>query len=353
MKILIFGNLGYIGPNVVKQLRSTYGNATLVGYDMGYFAHLLTNARHMPESWLDYQIYGDIRTIDAGILKGVDAIVNLAAISNDPMGNQYESITMEVNYNAAVRLAKLAKNAGVKNYVYASSCSVYGAAGEYPKKEEDELNPLTAYARSKIAAENELAELASKDFIVTCHRFATACGFSPRLRLDLVLNDFIAGALTSKKIEILSDGTPWRPMINTRDMARSITWSVARKANNGGEFLAVNTGSNDWNVQIEPLANFIADAIPGTRVAVNKEAAPDKRSYRVNFDLFQKLAPEHQPVNDLESTIQEVLLNLIEMKFNDRDFRNSRLIRLKALMELRDKKLLNENLEWIKMNRPE
>ncbi|MCD4681696.1 MAG: SDR family oxidoreductase [Bacteroidales bacterium] len=348
MKVIIFGNLGYIGPNVVKQLRNSFPEAELIGFDIGYFAHCLTNPYYFPEVHLDQQIYGDIRNVDPKILEGTDAIVDLAAISNDPMGKQYEDITMEVNYKAAVELAKKAKQGGVKNFVYASSCSVYGIASEFAKKEEDELNPLTAYARSKIATEKELAELADSNFTITCHRFATACGFSNRLRLDLVLNDFVASAIVSKEIVILSDGTPWRPMINTKDMARAIEWSATRKAENGGEFLAVNSGSNEWNNQIKPLADVVAKIIPGTKVSVNTDAAPDKRSYRVNFDLFKSLAPNHQPVHDLKSTVEEVHSNLLEMNFDDPNFRDSKLIRLKTLTDLQNRKLLNNNLEWVK-----
>jgi len=348
MKVIIFGNLGYIGPNLVKQLRNSFPEAELIGFDIGYFAHCLTNPYYFPEVYLDQQIYGDIRNVDPKILEGADAIVDLAAISNDPMGKQYEDITMEVNYKAAVELAKKAKQVGVKNFVYASSCSVYGAASEFAKKEEDELNPLTAYARSKIATEKELVELADSNFTVTCHRFATACGFSNRLRLDLVLNDFVASAIVSKEIVILSDGTPWRPMINTKDMARAIEWSTTRNAANGGEFLAINSGSNEWNNQIKPLADVVAIIIPGTKVSVNTDAAPDKRSYRVNFDLFKSLAPNHQPIHNLKSTVEEVHSNLLEMNFDDPDFRNSKLIRLKTLTDLQNKKLLNHNLKWIK-----
>lgn len=348
MKVIIFGNLGYIGPNVVKQLRNSFPEAELIGFDIGYFAHCLTNSYYFPEVYLDGQIFGDIRNVDPKILEGADAIVDLAAISNDPMGKQYEDITMEVNYKAAVELAKKAKQAGVRNFVYASSCSVYGLASEFAKKEEDELNPLTAYARSKIATEKELLGLADDNFTITCHRFATACGFSNRLRLDLVLNDFVASAIVSNEIVILSDGTPWRPMINTKDMARAIEWSLTRRPDNGGNYLAVNTGSNEWNNQIKPLADVVASIIPGTTVSVNTDAAPDKRSYRVNFDLFKSLAPNHQPIHDLKSTVEEVYNNLNEMDFNDPDFRNSKLIRLKTLTDLQTRKLLNNNLEWIK-----
>lgn len=348
MKILIFGNLGYVGPNVVHQLRDSYPESILIGFDIGYFAHCLTNPYYLPEVKLNQQLFGDIRNFDTNILKGVDTVIDLAAISNDPMGNKFEEVTMDVNYRAALNLARAAKKAGVRNFVYASSCSIYGEASEYPKKENDQLNPLTAYARSKIAAEKDLAPLADDNFNITCLRFATACGFSNRLRLDLVLNDFVASALTNKEITILSDGTPWRPMINTKDMARAIDWASTRKKENGGSFLVINTGSTEWNNQIKPLADVVAEIIPGTAVSVNKEAAPDKRSYRVNFDLFKELAPNHQPIHDLSSTVKEIRDNLIEMKFNDPKFRESQFIRLKVLNYLQERNLINEKLIWIK-----
>lgn len=348
MKILIVGNLGYIGPSVVNQLRATYPDAELIGFDIGYFAHCLTNVNTLPEIKLDQQIFGDIRTFPEKYLNGVDAIVDLAAISNDPMSFKYEEITLDVNYRAAVRLAKLAKANGVKNFVYASSCSMYGFAADGERKEGDKLNPLTAYARSKVFAEQELEPLADDNFTITCHRFATACGWTNRLRLDLVLNDFVAGGLTSKKIDILSDGTPWRPMINTKDMARAIDWGLQRKASNGGKFLAVNTGSNAWNTKIIELAEAIATVIPGVEIKVNLDAPPDKRSYRANFDLFKKLAPNHQPQEDLLSTVKDIKENLVQMGFNDPNYRESQFIRLKVLDRLQRLNLINDQLEWVK-----
>jgi nucleoside-diphosphate-sugar epimerase len=200
----------------------------------------------------------------------------------------------------------------------------------------------------KISAEEKLELIADQDFTVTCLRFATACGWSNRLRLDLVLNDFVAGALVNKEISILSDGTPWRPMINTKDMARAIEWGLLRKKGNGGDFVIVNAGSNEWNNQIKPLADAVAQIIPGIKITTNPDAMPDKRSYQVNFDLFKSLAPNHQPIHDLRSTIAEINDNLVAMNFNDPNFRSSQLIRLKVLGKLKAEKLINENLEWIK-----
>ncbi len=353
MKILIAGNMGYIGPSVINQLRGTFPDAELIGFDIGYFAHCLTNPLILPEVKLNRQVFGDIRKFPEKMLEGIDAVIDLAAISNDPMGNRYEEVTLDVNYRSAVKLAKMSRDAGVTSFVYASSCSMYGAADQYPKSENDELNPLTAYARSKVYAEKELESLARDNFKITCLRFATACGFSSRLRLDLVLNDFVAGALVSKEISILSDGTPWRPMINTKDMARAFEWGIVRENKQGGNFLAVNTGSDEWNIQVKPLAEAIARIIPDVKISVNPDAPPDKRSYMANFELFKKLAPHHQPVHGLENTIKEVNDGLKGMGFNDADFRNSGFIRLKTLNRLQNQNYLNNNLEWKFIKQPD
>lgn len=351
MKILITGNMGYVGPAVVSQLRATFPDATLIGYDMAYFASYLTNATVLPESKLDIQLFGDVRTISSSVFRGLDAIVHLAAISNDPMGNQYEDVTLDVNYRSSVRIAELAKKEGVRAFVFASSCSMYGAAEDESKTEASTLNPLTAYARSKVFTEQSLEPLADQDFTVTCLRFATACGMSNRLRLDLVLNDFVAGAVASGEINILSDGSPWRPLIHVRDMARAIEWAVSREAGNGGEFLAVNTGSNLWNFQVLELAEAVSACIPGTRVSVNRNAAPDKRSYRVDFSLFKSLASDYQPLYTLSQAIEELHLGLSEMGFKDPEFRSSHLMRLKALSHLLNTKQINGDLQWIHSNR--
>lgn len=348
MKILITGNMGYIGPCVVQRLRAFYPNATLVGLDMGYFASCLTNTEILPECRVDLQYFSDVRHFPKDLLRGVDAIVHLAAISNDPMGNTFEEVTFDINYRASIMLAEKAKELGVKTFIYASSCSMYGYAEDGPRTERSPLNPLTAYAKSKVLTERDLEKIADKEFKVTSLRFSTACGMSERLRLDLVLNDFVASAVASKKITILSDGTPWRPLINVKDMARAIDWAISRDINAGGEFLSVNIGCDEWNYQVRDLAEAVADIIPNVDISINKNAQPDKRSYRVSFDLFKKLAPDHQPEVDLKTTIKELKDGLEAMGFKDRDFRNSKFMRLKVLTYLRNKGLLTEKLTWMR-----
>jgi len=348
MKILITGNMGYIGPTLTKYLRASYPDASLVGFDMGYFGNCVTSAEMLPECRVDIQYFGDMRQFPKEILKGVDAIVHLAGISNDPIGNKFEEVTLDINYRSSIDLAKKAKDAGVRSFVFASSCSMYGAADDSARTEKSSLNPLTAYARSKFYTERDLEPMASDGFKVTSLRFSTACGWTERLRLDLVLNDFVACAVASKKITILSDGTPWRPLINVKDMVRAMDWAISRETVNGGPFLAVNIGSDEWNYQVKDLAEAVARMIPGTDVSINKNAQPDKRSYRVNFELFKNLAPNHQPRVNLTESILELKKGLESLAFNDGEFRNSWYMRLKVLTELQEKGLLNDKLQWIR-----
>jgi UDP-glucose 4-epimerase len=337
--------MGYVGPEVAKYLRARRPNAILHGLDNAYFAHCLTGATVLPERYLDEQFYGDVRALSLD-LAGYDAIVQLAAISNDPMGNKFESVTMDINQGTTTSIAKAAAKAGVKNFVFASSCSVYGIADGAPRREVDPLNPITAYAKSKIGAERELAEL-DTGMVITCLRFATACGMSDRLRLDLVLNDFVACALSQRKITVLSDGTPWRPLIDVADMARAIDWAVDRQAKVGGRYLAVNAGADDRNYQVKDLANAVAKSVPGTEVSINLSAPADSRSYKVDFGLYRSLAPEHQPVVTLDQSIQNLIAGLKKMNFNDAEFRSSELMRLKVLQGHIDSHRLNDALRWI------
>lgn len=346
MRILITGNMGYVGPSVVRRLRASRPDAHLQGLDTGYFASCLTTRDVLPELRLDLQHFADVRKFPAHLLEGLDAIVHLAAISNDPMGNLYEQVTLEINHQATVELACKAKAAGVKSFIFASSCSIYGAAEGGPRTEDAPVNPLTAYARSKVFAERDLQPLAGGGFTVTCLRFATACGWSDRLRLDLVLNDFVAGAVSAHRISILSDGTPWRPLIHVEDMARACDWAIGRPAAPGGDFLAVNVGCDRSNYQVRELAEAVARVIPDTVVQINENAPPDKRSYRVDFDLYRQLAPGHQPAYDLETTIVGLKEGLAGLRFEDEDFRSSILMRLVHLSRLRSDGRLTASLTW-------
>ncbi len=347
MKILVTGNLGYVGCGLVKEFRAYYPHAEIVGFDAGYFAKYITSNKISPEVYLNAQYYGDVRNFPDHLLTGVDTVISLAAISNDPIGNKFEEVTLDINYRAAVEIARKAKKAGVKKYIFASSCSVYGAAGDEARTESSPTNPLTAYAKSKVFTENDLAEIADNNFQITCHRFATACGMSERLRLDLVLNDFVACALTTGEITILSDGTPWRPLINVLDMARAARWSHERKSSEGGNFLVVNTGSNEWNYMVKELALKIQTFLPGIKVSINENAMPDKRSYKVDFGMYKKLAPDHQPAYDLEKSIMGLIDGLKSIDFQISNFRNSEFMRLNIINQLSKDGIINEQLRLV------
>jgi nucleoside-diphosphate-sugar epimerase len=327
---------------VAKHFRKTHPAAYLAGYDIGYFVQNNTFNGIAGDILLDVQYYGDVRNFNEKLLTGFDAVIYLAAISNDPMGNVFETPTLDINFKSAVHIAKLAKAAGAKHFVFASSCSVYGFADSAPRTETSAVNPLTAYAKSKVFAEEGLQTVADDNFHITCLRFATACGYSDRLRLDLVLNDFVASAIADKKITILSDGTPWRPLIHVKDMARAMDWAIQRKE--GGNFLIINTGSNTWNYQVKELAAAVQQMFTGVEVSINENAQPDKRSYKVNFNLYEKLAPLHQPKVSLQDAVEDLKNGLSGIQFNDTHFRQSNLIRLKAIQQLINNNIIDGQL---------
>lgn len=342
-RILIIGNLGYIGPVATRYFKTNYPNIAIYGYDVGYFLQCYTTHSLSGETYLDRQYFGDVRNFDEQIFNGIDSVIYLAAISNDPMGNVFENPTLDINYHAAINIAKKAKGRGVKSFVFASSCSVYGFADTTPRTEQSEVTPLTAYAKSKVYTEKELEPLAGQHFKITCLRYATACGFSDRFRLDLVLNDFVASALVDKKITILSDGMPWRPLIHVKDMSRAMDWAVHRTE--GPDFFIVNTGSNSWNYQVKDLAFAVQKQFNDVEISINENAQPDKRSYKVNFDVFATAAPEkYHPKVTLEMAIDDIKKGLENFGFSDKNFRESHLIRLKVIQKLISDSFLNNEL---------
>jgi len=346
MKILVTGNMGYVGSALTKYLNKTYSNIKIIGFDTGFFAHSLTGSDFIPERGINIQYYGDMRDIDKSILNGVDAVVHLAGISNDPIGNEFESVTSDINRYSSVRLAKMAAKENVKNFVFASSCSMYGQTKGGPRKETDLTNPLTAYAKSKIGTEEDLKKTDLGKMNFTSLRFATACGWSERLRLDLVLNDFVACAITAGEITILSDGTPWRPIIDVEDMCRAINWGITRQLDNGGQYISVNVGSNKANYQVIQIANTVADIVSNTKVNINKDALPDKRSYQVDFSKFENLAPDYQPIISLKQSILRLKEGLFKMNFSNKNFRQSTFMRLNTIRNHIESKRIGKDLRW-------
>lgn len=344
-KILVIGNLGYIGPVFGRHMCANRDEYELIGYDSGLFQGALINPSVVDDRFYREQIFGDVRKFEEKFLKGIDSIIYLAAISNDPMGAEYEEPTYEINTIAAISIAQSAKKYGVKSFIYASSCSIYGAGGEEAKNETSILNPLTAYAKSKIEAEKALQNIADVNFSITAMRFATACGPSSRLRLDLVLNDFVASAVVHKKIDILSDGTPFRPLIDTRDMAKAIEWAIMRE-DNAPPFLAINVGSEIANFKVIEIAESVKKLIQDVEININANAQPDKRSYKVDFNLYKALAPQHQPKFTIEETTIDLIKQIKEVNFDLSMHRESSLIRLMMLKNHRKNDRINRSLFW-------
>lgn len=342
MRVLVTGHKGYVGPIFGRHVANRELKWDLIGADAEFFSLCLTGPD--PSQYFQREIRADVRSLPDDIIKGTDAVVYLAAVSNDPMGAEFEQATMAINADAALGLARRARMLGVKNFAFASSCSVYGASGERPRTETDEVRPQTAYARSKIAAEEGLHALADDRFMITCLRFATACGASPRLRLDLVLNDFVASAVLTGRIEVLSDGSPWRPLIHVEDMARAIEWALVR---GGSPFVSVNVGSREWTWQIGNLAEDVARVIGDVSVSINRSAQPDSRSYKVDFSNFEKAAPEHQPQKQFAAAVRELSDQISEMDFEQMPFRDSMFIRLNVLRALKSRKAISSDLEWV------
>lgn len=346
--ILITGNLGYVGP-VVENYLAKDKNLILYGIDIEWFKDDLSSSTEYKSS-VKKQIFKDIRDVELNDLEGINTIIHLAAVSNDPMGNDFEQATYQINLDAGIKLAKLAKNSGIKNFIFASSCSVYGAGGNNAKKEDDEVNPLTAYAISKVKFEEELKIICEDSSMIgTALRFSTACGPSSRLRLDLVLNDFVASAIEKKRIDILSDGSPFRPLIDTRDMARAIHWAIRRgDKNNPKNFISVNIGMDKNNMSVKEIANCVKNILPNISLYINENASPDKRSYKVNFDLFKQIAPDFQPLFSIEKSAKDLVNYFISNKVNLKNFRSELYIRHNKLKILKEQSLIGFDLAWIK-----
>ena len=346
-KILVTGNLGYVGSYLGKYLSEKYEDLCLIGYDIGFFSNILSESNLPIDHYYFKHYFCDIRDFDLKLLNDLDGIINLAAISNDPMGSKFELVTEEINRTATVQIIKEASQRGVKNIVFASSCSMYGSGSENPKSEKDDTNPLTAYARSKIGVENDLIGFDFNNSIFTALRFSTACGFTPRTRLDLVLNDFVISAIKYGKIDILSDGSPWRPLIHVHDMCRAIDWALHRD-DEFNSISSINIGSKVWNYQVKDLAKAVALQVGNVQVNVNPNAPPDKRSYQVDFSLFEKIAPNHQPEIFLENAIEDLIRGLKNISLNTENFRDSKFIRLKVLEKLINEKIINTQLRYLK-----
>jgi len=287
----------------------------------------------------------DIRQLGASDLRGFDAVVHLAALSNDPLGDLNPQLTYDINHLASVRLAALAKEAGVRRFVFASSCSNYGAAGEAPVTEESELNPVTAYGESKVRVERDVAKLADDAFSPVFLRCATAYGVSPRLRFDIVLNNLVAWAFTSGKVLLKSDGTPWRPIVHIEDISRAFLAALQapRERVHGQAF---NVGRNDQNYRIRELATIVQETVPGCEVQLAEGAGPDKRNYRADFSKIARVLPEFQPRWDARSGARQLYETYREVGLKLEDFEGPRFRRIDQIKQLIGAGHLSPDLRW-------
>ena len=283
MRILLTGHQGYLGTVMAPIL--TAAGHEVTGLDSGLFADCVLGSLDTPDA---PGLAVDLRDVTGEQLQGFDAVVHMAALSNDPLGALAPEITYDINHHASTRLARLAKDAGVGRFVYASTCSVYGAqGGDELVDEEAPLKPVTPYAISKVRVEDELAELADADFVPVSMRNATAFGFSPRLRADIVLNNLVGHAILCGVVKVLSDGTPWRPLAHAEDIARAVVAALAAPAD-VVRARAYNVGTEKNNRTVAEIANAVVDAVPGAELSITGEAGNDPRSYRVDFSRARK-----------------------------------------------------------------
>lgn len=332
MKILVTGHRGYIGPHLVGLLQERGHSVT--GVDIGYF----DDCAWEPLPKADREVTADFRSLTEKDLAGHDCICHFAAISNDPMGDLDEKLTYDTNRAGSIDLARKARNAGVPRFLFSGSCSVYGKGEKLDLDETASFNPVSAYAISKVDTELGVTPLADKNFSPAFLRNSTAYGYSPNLRIDLVANNLLACALARGDIRIMSDGTPWRPLIHCHDIARAFV-AFAEAPRDLIHNQSVNIGANDQNYQVKDVGNIVQLLVPSAKIVYTGEVGADPRNYRVKFDKLNRLFPEFKLKYNLQSGMEELFAKYKQHGFGLKDFDGDQFVRLRTLKKRLAQKL--------------
>lgn len=343
MKILVTGDKGYIGSRLVEFLENKKFN--FCGIDNDYFEDCtfktFTQKRYN-------HIKKDIRELESKDIKGFNCVIHLAALSNDPLGELSHKLTEEINYEATINLAELSKKNGVSRFIYLSTQSIYGISdNSFEVAEEDKKNPITSYAITKWKSEIKLKKLCDENFTIVFLRPSTVFGKSPRLRCDIIYNNFIASAIARNKIEILSNGKPWRPIIHVDDVCLTILTCInIDKDKISGQ--AFNIGIMNENYTVSEIANFASMATNNTKIIYSKNPSSDERSYKVSFNkIYDVFNTQYKPKFDLILGGAQLVTFLKENNFNVDDFNGELFNRLRKLKNLIDRKKINHHLEWL------
>ncbi len=341
MKILLTGHKGYIGSVMTPMLLRA--GHEVVGLDCDFyerctFSGLISN---IPE------IRKDIRDVEKEDVEGFDAVIHLAALSNDPLGNLNPELTYDINYRASVNLAGLSKEAGVPRFLFSSSCSLYGSSGDKLVDETAEFSPVTPYGHSKVLVEQEVSPMADGKFSPVFLRNATAYGFSPRLRFDLVVNNLTAWAFTTGNALIKSDGSPWRPLVHVEDICRAFL-AVLQTPRERTHNQAMNVGSSSENYQIRDVADIVKSIVPGSDIQFASGGSPDLRNYRVDFTKINRLLPEFKPTWTVRLGAEHLYQEYLRSDLKVDDFEGPRYKRIDHIGLLMNDGLLGHDLRWAK-----
>ena len=339
MRIMVTGHKGFIGAALVPMLCSA--GHEVVGLDSDLYRNSTYGSAPAPVP----EIIKDVRDVEKEDMQNLDAIVHLAALSNDLLGDLDPELTYEINHHASVRLAEIAKELGISRFVFASSCSSYGAAGDDALDEASEFNPVTPYAISKVLVERDVQQLADSSFSPTFMRNATAYGVSPRIRFDVVLNNLMAWAYTTGKVHLKSDGTPWRPIVHIEDISRAVlaALSAPREIVHNEAF---NVGLNTENYQIRQLAEIVLQTIPGSEISFAADASSDKRNYRVDFSKYGSTFPDFALQWNARTGAEHIYQSYRKIGLEAEDYEGPKYKRISQLQLLLDSGQLDDTMRW-------